>query len=168
VLELLIENGADITVEDKFGQTCFFYAIREGHAEIIEYLIKTDPSKIDKTDKKGITPYMFAVKHGKTKIAEMLKEYGAKTEIPSQDKKSKSKKTKQSTNTNNNIEIAGTKTEEEPKAKKYILVKVNENGEKVPLSSKEIEEFEANFPVIMDYLKNPETLEELEKNAPEE
>ena len=159
--QLLIEHGSDIYVEDKFGQSCLFYAIREGHYDIIDYLVKISGNKLDKPDKKGITPYFFALKNSKNKIAELLRESGFKTEVPSTDKKSKSKKTK--TNVAESV-----KTEEEPKYKKFVLIKINESGEKTVLTPKEVEEFEKEYPDIFELLKNPAALEKLEKEAPEE
>ena len=158
---MLVEYGADLIVEDKFGQSLIFYAIREGHYDIVEYLIKITDNKLDKVDKKGISPYLFALKSGKTKIAELLRESGFITEAPSHDKKSKSKKTKAPT-------VESVKTEEEPKFKKYVLVRINDSGEKVTLTPKDIEKFEKEYPDIFDLLKNPIALEKLEKEAPEE
>jgi ankyrin repeat protein len=161
VFQLLIEYGADIIIEDKFGQSCIFYAIREGHYDIIEFLVKLSDNKLDKPDKKGVTPFMFALKNGKTKISELLRESGFSTEAPSHDKKSKSKKPKATA-------AESVKTEEESKLKKFVLVKINESGDKIPLSPKEIEEFEKEYPDIFELLKNPAALEKLEKEAPDE
>ena len=158
---MLVEHGADLIVEDKFGQSLIFYAIREGHYDIVEYLIKLTNKQLDKADKKGVSPYMFAIKSGKTKIAELLRESGFITEAPSHDKKSKSKKTKAPT-------VESVKTEEEPKYKKFVLVRVNESGEKTSLTPKDIEKFEKEYPDIFDLLKNPIALEKLEREAPEE
>jgi ankyrin repeat protein len=158
----LIENGAEITIEDKFGQNCLFYAIREGHSEVVEYLINRTDKLLDMPDKKGLTPYMFAMKNGKTKIAEILKEYGFRTEMVSNDKKSKNKKKIPITTK----EVS--KTEEEPKFKQYVLIRVNENGEKMALSPNEIEQFAKEYPEIWDLLNSPAALEDIENEAPEE
>ena len=37
--ELFVEKGTDINLEDKFGQTCIFYAIRGGHYDIVDFLL---------------------------------------------------------------------------------------------------------------------------------
>lgn len=161
VFQLFIEYGADTLVEDKFGQSCIFYAIREGHYDIIEYLIKLTDNKLDKSDKKGVTPYLFAIKNGKTKISDLLREAGFSTEAPTHDKKSKTKKGKAPV-------AESVKTEEEPKLKKFVLIKINESGEKIPLSPIEIEEFEKEYPDVYELLKNPAALEKLEKEAPDE
>jgi ankyrin repeat protein len=156
-----MQYGAEINIEDKFGQSCIFYAIREGHYDIIDYLVKLSGNKLDKPDKKGVTPYMFALKNGKNKISELLRDSGFSTEVPTHDKKSKSKKAKATV-------AESVKTEEEPKYKKFVLVKINESGEKIALTPKEIDEFEREYPDIFEMLKNPVALEKLEKEAPEE
>jgi len=40
ILELLVDAKAEINTEDKFGQSSIFYAIRDGHIDVVEYLIK--------------------------------------------------------------------------------------------------------------------------------
>ncbi len=161
LVQLFVNHGADVDFEDKYGQTCLFYAIREGHTEVIDFITSLNQfSKIDKGDKKGLTPYLFALKHGKTAIAELLVNKGASTQSKSQDKKSKSKKT--------------AKTEEEKleediqKPKRYVLCKINEHGEKVPLTLDEIEEFEKNNPEVAEMMRNPKILSQMEQNEPEE
>ena len=159
-MKLLVSHGGEVNLEDKYGQTCLFYAIREGHADIVDFLTSLPQfSKIDKPDKKGLTPYLFALKHGKTAIAELLVEKGANTQSKTSDNKTKHKKTK----------IAEEKVEEDlQKPKRYVLCRINEHGEKTPLSIEEIENFEKNFPDVAEMIRNPEALAELENNAPEE
>lgn len=38
--ELLVQYKADVNVEDKYGQNCLYYAIREGQESIVDFLIK--------------------------------------------------------------------------------------------------------------------------------
>jgi predicted nucleic acid-binding OB-fold protein len=167
IVELMVNNGSDINLDDKYGQTCIFYAIREGHLEVVEFLIKRG-ADINKTDKKKMTPYLFANKFGKIKIAELLLNYGAQThaklpELPLGKGKNKAKKQR--------IEEVDSKIESEDlgqKSKKYILVRVNENGEKSGLTADEIEEFKNTFPDVFNLMNNANALAELEKHAPEE
>ena len=160
IVQLFIENGADPNIEDKYAQTCLYYAIREGHEEIVDYLTSCPNfTKIDKADKKNLTPYLFALKHGRTKIAELLVNKGANTQIKSNDKKSKNKKAK----------VEEEKVEEDvQKPKKYVLCRINENGEKTPLTVEEIETFQKEFPELYNLLRSPTALDELEQKAPEE
>ena len=74
--ELFVEKGADINLEDKFGQTCIFYAVRTGHYDIVKFLIKNG-ANINKIDKKKQTPVSLAVKMNHDKIVDLLVEKGA-------------------------------------------------------------------------------------------
>lgn len=40
VCHLLVEKGSDLNVEDKYGQNCIYYSIREGRTEVVDFLIK--------------------------------------------------------------------------------------------------------------------------------
>ena len=161
VLQALVEHGADVNVEDKYGQTCLFYALREGHIEIVDYLTSLDEfTKIDKADKKGLTPYLFALKHSKQAIAELLVNKGASMGKAADTKKiTKGKKVKQEEE----------KVEEDlQKPKRFVLCKINEHGEKSPLTLEEIELFKEEHPDIAEALTNQTILEQMEQNAPEE
>ena len=161
LVQLFVNHGADVDFEDKYGQTCLFYAIREGHTEVIDYLTSlTQFTKIDKADKKGLSPYLFALKHGKTALAELLVNKGASTQSKNHDKKSKSKKP---------VKAEEEKVEEDiQKPKRYVLCRINEHGEKVPLSLEEIEEFEKNNPDVAEMMRNPKILSQMEQKEPEE
>ena len=162
---LFIEKGSNINLEDKFGQTCIFYAIRQGHYNIVEYLIKNG-ANINKMDKKRQTPISYATKMNQEKIVELLVENGANR----LDKKNKDKG-KYNHNNNHNSKIEK-KTSEEIEQnrkiimniqvpKKYVLVKINEDGEKIPLNEEEYDEFMKNNPEINDIVNNKILLKKL-------
>ena len=153
--ELLVEKGTDINLEDKFGQTCIFYAIREGHFNIVEFLIKHG-ANVNKIDKKKHTPVSYAIKVGQNQIAELLKNNGgilneSKSKIKTHNKKVNIKSDDDGLNSksegninNNNVQIP----------QKYILVKVSENGEKIPLNDEEILVFKKNNEEVFKLLEN--------------
>lgn len=163
---LFIEKGSDINLEDKFGQTCIFYAIRQGHYNIVEYLIKNG-SNINKMDKKRQTPLSYATKMNQDEIVGLLIENGANRT---------DKKWKEKTKINHNIPYHNSKIEKKTSEeieqnkkiimniqvpKKYILVKINENGEKVPLNEEEYDDFMKNNPEINDIINNKFLLKKL-------
>ena len=158
ICQLFVEKGVDINLEDKFGQTCIFYAIKTGHYEIVNFLIKNG-ANINKVDKKKQTPVSYAVKMNQDKIVELLVENGAiKPETKKNEKEKKNnnlhlalKKEK-----SNNIDSEKKKNiiENIQVPKKYILVKIDENGEKIPLTQEELNDFMKKNPEINDIVNN--------------
>lgn len=159
VVQLLCENGAEINIEDKYGQTCMFYAIAQGHYEVVEYLIQRG-ADINKVDKKKLTPYTFALKHNKIRIADLLVSSGA---VINSGKQS-TKKVK----TSKPEEDVKTAVAEDNQPKKYILVRVLDNGEKVALTQSEIEQLLRDNGIAGQLLTNKEALQKEEDDAPQE
>jgi ankyrin repeat protein len=164
IVQLFAERGADLNLIDKYGQTCVFYAIREGHFDVVDYILSNPTfTSINKADKKGMSLYVFAIKYNKNNIAELLSRKGALASITTKNNDKKLKPKKQSSKPEEE------KVEEDvQKPKRYLLCRVNDAGDKIPLTLSEIEEFEQQNPEIAEYMNNPELLEELERNAPEE
>ena len=160
--QLLVEKGSDVNLEDKYGQTCIFYAIREGHYDIVEFLIKHG-ANVNKIDKKKQTPVSYAMKHNRDKIVELLVNNGGRKPEPKQKAKEKNKKArKKSTDTeNNNNQSKSEIISNIQVPRKYILVKVEKNGEKTPLSEEEYNEFMKNNQEIFDLLNNKENLQKI-------
>lgn len=166
LVKILVEHGADVNTDDKFGQTCLFYAIREGRLEVVDYITSLDSfNKIDKPDKKGLTPYLFALKYGKHEIAELLVSKGVNTQTKNGNEK-KGKTSKKHTSKVEEDKVA--EVEDIQKQRKCLLVKFNENGEKIPFTPSDWDNFRKEYPHIVEILENSEALNELEKSAPEE
>ena len=162
--QLFVEKGADINLEDKFGQTCIFYAIRTGHYDIVKFLIKNG-ANINKIDKKKQTPVSYAVKMNQDEIVDLLVENGAikpEKKINEKNKNNnlyhnlKKEKTQNFDPEKNKSIIANIQV-----PKKYVLVKINENGEKTPLSEEEYNEFMKNNPEINGLVNNQNLLKKL-------
>lgn len=165
ICELLIEKGTDVNLEDKYGQTCIYYAIRQGHYDIVEYLIHHE-ADVNKIDKKKQMPVVYAEKMGQKHIAELLILNGGKRpEVKSKEKKYKNNKKE--------VEINDKQTKQElieniQKPKKNVLVKIMPNGEKVPLTHSEIEKFKIENPEVTKYLFNKEHLAKMAMECNEE
>jgi hypothetical protein len=162
--QLLVDKGSDVNLEDKFGQTCIFYAIRQGHYNIVEFLIKNG-ANINKVDKKRQTPISYASKMNQESIVELLIENGV-------NKPDRRIKEKAKNNNIHNSKIERKKTTEEIEhnkkiimniqvPKKYVLVKINKNGEKIPLTEQEINEFMQKNTEINDLVSNRALLKQL-------
>jgi len=76
----MIDLGTNINIEDKYGQTCLFYAIREGHIDIVKLLIQKG-ANVNQVDKKKRTPYSFAEKYNFKDICDLLVNFGANKPI---------------------------------------------------------------------------------------
>ena len=163
--ELFVEKGADINLEDKFGQTCIFYAIRTGHYDIVDFLIKNG-ANINKIDNKKQTPVTYAVKMNQDKIVELLVENGAikpEKKLNEKDKKNNNSHNfiKKEKSQNNDVEKNKNLIENIQIPKKYILVKINEKGEKTPLTEEEFNDFMQNNPEINNMINNKHLLKQL-------
>ncbi len=163
-IKIMIEKGANINIEDKYGQNCIFYAIRECRYEIIQYLIEKG-ANVNQVDKKKMTPYSFAEKLNFQKICELLLIHGATKPISKNEKNNKNKKMKNKESNNNNkeqkIEMS---IEEIQKPKKFLLIKITEEGKKIPLNENEINEFQKNFKEIYDLLEKEEERKKITLN----
>jgi hypothetical protein len=167
----MIEKGADINIEDKYGPNCIFYSVREGHYEMTQLLIENG-ANLNQIDKKKMTPLTFAEKNGQTRIEELLIKNGA---VKPESKQSGDKKNKKNSNKgNNNTSSVGNEQNSEltigeiQKPKKFLLVKIDEEGRKIQLTEEEIQEFKKMHSEIFKYLENKEELQKLTNNANKE
>lgn len=166
VCQLLLEKGADLNLEDKYGQTCLYYAIKQGHEEIVEFLINNGID-VNKVDKRKVTPVIYAEKVGQNRIVEMLIQHGAvRAEAKKKGEKKDKKKAPITPEEEQNAKRALIESIQKPK--KYLLVKINEKGEKVLMTNEEIEEFKAKYQEIKKLLDDPEERSKLMENVPEE
>ncbi|NWX32648.1 ANR16 protein, partial [Notiomystis cincta] len=101
VIQTLLEHGANPLLRNKDGWNCFHIASREGHPEVLQYLLDVSPScwdtesttgrtplhtaalscfcllsrcqyKPDSRDSCGVTPFMDALQNGHVGIARLL------------------------------------------------------------------------------------------------
>lgn len=80
LLDLIIENGADLFDFDEEGVSIFDYAITYNNISMVKRLIKEGIDVNTTRRKSGFTPLMGAVCYGRKEIAQLLLEHGAKTD----------------------------------------------------------------------------------------
>jgi len=81
VIELLIQNGADVRDTDNEGVSIFDMAITYENMEFIKYLVENGIYDVNETRRKsGFTPLMAAVCYGRTEVVKYLLEKGANKE----------------------------------------------------------------------------------------
>ena len=76
----MIDLGTSINIEDKYDQNYLFYAIIEGHNNIVKLLIQKG-AKVNQVDKKKRTPYILAEKYNFKDICDLLVKFGANKPI---------------------------------------------------------------------------------------
>jgi len=76
VARVLIEHGADMTVQDERGSTPLHDASRTGHKELAQFLLEHG-ADVTAQDKDGSTPLHQASGSGRMKLAQLLVEHNA-------------------------------------------------------------------------------------------
>ncbi|OXB67504.1 UNVERIFIED_CONTAM: hypothetical protein H355_001714 [Colinus virginianus] len=74
VIRDLVEHGANPLLKNKDGWNCFHIASREGHLEILQYLLAVSPSSWDTESSIRRTPLHTAAMHGCFDAVELLLE----------------------------------------------------------------------------------------------
>ncbi|XP_077868333.1 ankyrin repeat domain-containing protein 16-like [Saccoglossus kowalevskii] len=72
VVQELIQNGANQKLRNKDGWNCFHIAAREGHVDILNYLLNCDENTWNTISKNGRTPLHTAALHGNTEAAKIM------------------------------------------------------------------------------------------------
>lgn len=78
------EMHEDVNKQDKYGQTCIYYAVREGHVAAAQLLIDSG-ALIDQTDTKNQRPIFYAIMHNKYEMLKFLIDRGS--DVSKEDKK---------------------------------------------------------------------------------
>ena len=76
----MLENGADVEVEDVEGQRPIHYAVSDGPVELVELLIQHG-ANIDAADINGNRPLHYAARYGLIDVVPLLIKHGAKMNV---------------------------------------------------------------------------------------
>ncbi|XP_032063315.1 ankyrin repeat domain-containing protein 16 [Aythya fuligula] len=74
VIKALVEHGANPLLKNKDGWNCFHIASREGHGQVLSYLLAASPSSWDTESTTRRTPLHTAAMHGCRDAVELLLE----------------------------------------------------------------------------------------------
>jgi ankyrin repeat protein len=77
VTRLLVEAGADIDFQQRWGHTALMTAAKNGHLDVVKFLMERGTNLFLK-DKNGDTAIIIATENDHAEIATMLKQAGAK------------------------------------------------------------------------------------------
>ncbi|KFP78054.1 Ankyrin repeat domain-containing protein 16, partial [Acanthisitta chloris] len=74
VIKTLVEHGANPLLKNKDGWNCFHIASREGHPQVLQYLLEVSPGSWDTESTTKRTPLHTAAMHGCSQVVELLLE----------------------------------------------------------------------------------------------
>ncbi|XP_053908084.1 ankyrin repeat domain-containing protein 16 isoform X3 [Cuculus canorus] len=74
VIKALVEHGANPLLKNKDGWNCFHIASREGHPQVLQYLLDVSPGSWDTESTIKRTPLHTAAMHGCFDVVELLLE----------------------------------------------------------------------------------------------
>ncbi|XP_067661991.1 ankyrin-3-like [Haliotis asinina] len=77
VVELLVENGADLSLVCDRGSNILHLACSKGHLEVVKYVISQNIVDINGKEIQNMTPVMMAAKSGHKEVVEFLVSRGA-------------------------------------------------------------------------------------------
>ena len=163
VVKLLIDSGSNINLDDNYGQTCLFYAVKHNHFDVVQYLVEKGIN-VNKIDKMNSSPLTLSEKLKDGKITQYLIDHGSvrqevkprKRHLSSGYKKILKKKVE--TRPKNPEMSKDEIIANIQKQKRYILLRVKPNGEKIPLTAEEIQTLKINYPDISKLLDDKNAL----------
>ncbi len=79
----MIESGADVNLQNKYGWTLLHIAIRRDRREVVEYLLAND-ADINRADAVGWTPLMESIMDNMTDLCGYLVAQGADKSVANQ------------------------------------------------------------------------------------
>jgi ankyrin repeat protein len=85
IVQVLMENQADVNVKDVYGATALIRATEQGHINIIRLLLKSADVNIQ--DEDGVSALMAAAAKGHEHIVALLLEKGANPQLKNSDGK---------------------------------------------------------------------------------
>lgn len=84
LVKLIIEKGADINVQDKYGHTALFDAAEEGHLDVVKMLLDAG-AKIDLCGNSGTRPMHRAAMCSHFEVVQLLLDRGADVNLATVD-----------------------------------------------------------------------------------
>ncbi|XP_046567998.1 serine/threonine-protein phosphatase 6 regulatory ankyrin repeat subunit A-like [Haliotis rubra] len=77
MVELLVQNGANLSLSDAHGDNILHYVCSGGHVEVLKYVLSRDTEDINRRGNGNKTPVMVAGERGHRDVVELLVQKGA-------------------------------------------------------------------------------------------
>ncbi|XP_041042130.1 death-associated protein kinase 1 isoform X3 [Carcharodon carcharias] len=84
ILNLLIQKGAKIDVQDKSGSNALYWAARHGHTEMLKFLLQKE-CPLNVQDKSGETALHVAARYGNVEVVQYLCNVGVNPNLQDRD-----------------------------------------------------------------------------------
>ncbi|XP_046553082.1 ankyrin repeat domain-containing protein 50-like [Haliotis rubra] len=88
VVELLVKHGANLLLTDKHGDNTLHRACKEGHFDVVKYVLSMKSVDINSPEREEKRPVMGAAERGK-EVVELTRKHGPKKRKPRKPKKEK-------------------------------------------------------------------------------
>ncbi|XP_046548455.1 ankyrin-3-like [Haliotis rubra] len=85
VFDILVKQGADLSVVDEDGDNILHVACRGGNVKIVNYILMQNIVDINSKDDEEMTPVMLAASHGKREVFDILVIKGADLSVVDKD-----------------------------------------------------------------------------------
>lgn len=166
-LRALLRADPAPNTRDDYYQTPLFYACREGHLEAIKTLVEAG-AEVNAADRQGHTSLHYAAKHGHLEAIKLMIEHGAAIDSQGAYRLTPKKWAEAAGFTaifnyfsHLEAEQRELKSSKSTKRIKATLMKSDSRGKKVPLTSEELQAFEAAFPEVARFWQSEAGLKEL-------
>ena len=80
VARLLVEHGADVTVENQYGRTPLHWAVQDGGSDVVRFLVEHG-ADVTVQDYDGSTPLHWAAREGSVDVVRLLVKHGANVTV---------------------------------------------------------------------------------------
>ena len=81
IVRLLLENGADVNLQNETGESALLFAVEKGNLDISRLLLEHG-AKVDLEDNFGLTPLILATRKRNLDLVRLLLEHGAVINLP--------------------------------------------------------------------------------------
>ena len=84
VVEMMLRRGAEISLQNSFGETALMYSAENGHERVVELLLQHG-AEVSLRNSDGYTALMVAAGNGHERVVDLLMRHGAEINVQDSD-----------------------------------------------------------------------------------